>query len=73
MSLFLAVLAVSVSKDVVLAGTLPAPTNLGFHAALFLCGAAAPTSRRDLVQLLAAAAVLAVMLVYISMLFANLA
>ncbi|THD60955.1 hypothetical protein [Phenylobacterium sp.] len=70
--IFLAVLVVSLSKDLVIAGVLPTPLNLAFHGALFACGVTALSSRGPLVQLASATSALALMVLYIGVLFANL-
>ena len=71
--LLMALLVVSVSKDVVLSGHLPATPNLAFHAVFFSGSAIALASRRPAVQLWIAVAALALMLAYVAALFANLA
>jgi hypothetical protein len=58
---------------VVLSATLPATPNLIFHAVFFAGSALALISRRPWVQLLSAIAALALMLVYVAALFAELA
>lgn len=71
--LLLALLLVSASKDLVLAGRLPATPNLIFHGVFFVGAVVALVSRRPAVQLLIALAALVLMLVYVGALFANLA
>jgi hypothetical protein len=71
--LLMALLVSSVCKDVVLGGKLPATPNLIFHAVFFAGSALALISRRPWVQLLSAIAALALMLVYVAALFAELA
>jgi hypothetical protein len=70
--MFLGVLVASISKDLVIAGVLPTRLNLAFHGGLFVCGVTALSSRQSLVQLAAATSALALMVVYIGVLFANL-
>jgi hypothetical protein len=72
-SLLLALLAVSVLKDRVIAGRWPSLLNLGFHAAFAVCAATALASRRGSVQLVAALVAVGVILAYVGLLFANLA
>lgn len=71
--LLIALLAVSIVKDLVRTGRLPTPLNLGFHAVLGLIGVAAIASRRDLHQRILAVVGLVFMGVYVLVLFAELA
>ena len=66
-------LVASVSKDVVLSGHLPATPNLIFHAVFFTGSGVALVSRRPAVQLVIAIAAMALMLIYVAALFAELA
>jgi len=70
--LFLALLAVSVAKDLVVGGRLPSGPNLAFHVALAACGATALASKRDGVQLAAGLAALGLIVAYVGVLFADL-
>ena len=70
--LLMALLVASASKDLVLGGRLPATPNLIFHAIFFVGTALALVSRRPAVQLLIAIAALAMMVVYVTALFAEL-
>jgi hypothetical protein len=72
-TLLMTLLVVSASKDLVLAGRLPATPNLIFHAIFFVGTGIALVSRRPAVQLLIAILAMALMLIYIAALFANLA
>jgi len=71
--LLMAMLVASVSKDLVLVGRLPATPNLIFHAVFFAGSGLALVSRRGWVQLLCAIAAIALMLIYVAALFAELA
>jgi hypothetical protein len=71
--LIMALLVASVSKDVVLSGHLPATPNLIFHAVFFTGSGVALVSRRPAVQLVIAIAAMALMLIYVAALFAELA
>jgi len=71
--LLIALLVVSISKDLILAGHLPATSNLIFHGIFFTGSAVALTSRRNSVQLMMAILALVGLLVYIAALFAELA
>lgn len=69
---FLATLVVSVVKDVVLGGALPATENLAFHAALAAgCVFGISTSRRRLQEIIGVGFAILIV-VYIALLFARL-
>ncbi len=70
--LFLALLATSLAKDLVLAGHLPDATNLGFHAAFALTGVAGLLIRSRAGQLALALSGVLVIVAYIGVLFARL-
>lgn len=70
---FLALLVVSQLKDVIRMGRLPGAENLGFHAVLFMIGAAGLASARDTVQRAVAVAAFLAVLAYVALLFAELA
>ncbi|HEY3948406.1 hypothetical protein [Phenylobacterium sp.] len=71
--LLMALLVVSVSKDLVLGHRLPSTPNLAFQAVFFIGAVVALVVRRNGVQLLIAIIALVLMLAYIATLFANLA
>ena len=68
----MALLTVSVLKDLLMAGELPEPMNLGFHAFLFLTSAGAIWTDRELYHRLLAGTSLLFMCLYIAVLFAEL-
>jgi hypothetical protein len=70
--LFLALLAVSLLKDVVLSGTLPSGSNIGFHLCFAVVAISALVTVRDTVHRWIAYASNALVLVYIGLLFARL-
>lgn len=70
--LFLAMLVVSVIKDLVRNGSLPEPANLAFHAVFFVMGAVALGSERDRDHRVIAYGGLFMLLVYIVSLFGRL-
>lgn len=71
--LLMALLAASITKDVVLRGSLPGAPNLIFHAVFFAGSLFGLSSRKRGVQLASAVAGLVLMLVYVTALFAELA
>ena len=71
--LLLALLVLSLAKDLILSGSLPNALNLGFHGAIATCAAVALFVRRNTVQWIAAVAALAVILAYVTLLFGRLA
>ncbi|WP_372784101.1 hypothetical protein [Phenylobacterium sp.] len=71
--LLMALLVVSVSKDLALSGHLPATPNLIFHGVFFAGSVLALVSRRPAFQLLIALIALILMGAYIAVLFADLA
>ena len=70
---FLLLLAVSVSKDFVLEGTLPAPENLAFHAAFATLCLLAVLIRKPRFHEIATPIGALVMAAYIALLFSRLA
>ncbi len=70
---FLALLVVSLLKDVIRMGHLPAADNLAFHAVLFLIGGVGLASARDAIQRAVAVAALLAVVAYVALLFADLA
>jgi hypothetical protein len=70
--LLMALLVVSVTKDLILSGELPAPMNLAFHAILFVISAAGFVTERDAFQRMLAYAGLVFVPAYIALLFARL-
>lgn len=69
---FLATLVVSVAKDVIIGGHLPDRTNLAFHVALGVGCVTGIAVRRRRLQEILAVAFAAVILTYITLLFAQL-
>lgn len=70
--ILLAMLAVSLSKDLLLAGHLPGPANLAFHGLFAALALTALAIRRDRMQAAVACAVALLTLSYIGLLFARL-
>jgi len=70
---FLLLLVVSLLKDLIRMGHLPAAENLAFHAVLFLIGGVGLGDARDVVQRAVAASAFLAVLAYVALLFADLA
>lgn len=71
--LFLALIVVSLLKDLVRSGSLPVPVNLGFHGVLFGVGVVGLATTRDSYHRALAYFALLLFMVYIGLLFAELA
>ena len=71
-SLLILLLVVSLVKDLVLSGSLPAPLNVGAHVLLMLASAGAIATRREGYHMQLAPFTIAMMLAYIAVLFARL-
>jgi hypothetical protein len=70
--LLMALLVISVVKDVALNGELPDPANLAFHGLLFIISLVAAATEREAYHRFIAYSSLAMIAVYISQLFARL-
>lgn len=71
--LFLALLVVSLLRDLVRMGHLPEAANVAFHGLLFAIGGAALATERDVHHRVLACTALLVILAYVVLLFAQLA
>lgn len=72
-ALLIALLVVSLTKDLIRQGHLPEWRNVAFHVAFFTIAALAMATRRDLHQRILAFCGLALVLSYVALLFAELA